>query len=125
MAFELRSRSFRNGDEIPQRFAGEGANVSPHLAWHDAPEGTRSLVLIMDDPDAPRGTFTHWVLWDISPTTVELPEGFSAGNAEKVGRNDFGKRMYGGPMPPVGHGPHRYFLRLYALDKASLGLPSG
>jgi Raf kinase inhibitor-like YbhB/YbcL family protein len=114
MAFDLRSTAFANGEAIPRRYTCEGEDVSPPLSWSDPPEGTRSLALVVDDPDAPGGTFTHWLAWDIDPATSELGEG-EAAPAE--GRNDFGQTGYRGPCPPPGHGPHRYFLRLYALGE--------
>lgn len=126
MAFELESEAFRNGGTIPERYTGTGENISPPLRWHGAPPGTQSFVLIMDDPDAPRGTFTHWLLWDLPAGINALPADVHRGGRLGVaGRNDFGKLGYGGPLPPIGHGPHRYYFRLYALDVPELGLPEG
>jgi Raf kinase inhibitor-like YbhB/YbcL family protein len=91
----------------------EGEDLSPPLSWSGVPEGTRSLALIVDDPDAPVGTLTHWLAWGLDPAA----EGVGEGEAAPVeGRNDFGTGGYRGPCPPPGHGHHRYFLRLYALD---------
>ena len=95
--------------------------MSPPLSWSDPPESTRSLALVVDDPDAPGGTFTHWLAWDIDPAAGELGEGQAA---PSEGRNDFGQSGYRGPCPPQGHGPHRYFFRLYALSEP-LGVEPG
>jgi Raf kinase inhibitor-like YbhB/YbcL family protein len=111
--FALRSEEFTHGNEIPRRHTCEGEDVSPALSWSDPPAGTRALALIVDDPDAPRGTFTHWVAWNIDPLAGGLGEGESA---PAEGRNDFGTVGWSGPCPPPGHGPHRYFFRLHALD---------
>jgi Raf kinase inhibitor-like YbhB/YbcL family protein len=119
--FILTSPAFSDGEAIPPRYTCEGANLSPPLSWSGLPEGTRSLSLIMDDPDAPVGTFTHWLAWGIDPEVG----GLAAGERAPVeGRNDFGVTGYGGPCPPPGHGPHRYFFRLYALD-SEVGLHPG
>jgi Raf kinase inhibitor-like YbhB/YbcL family protein len=125
MAFELESSVFQHGGTIPARFTGTGEDVSPPLQWRGTPQGAQSLALIVDDPDAPHGTFTHWLLWDIPPTQNALAEGWRPGSLGKSGRTDFDKVGYGGPMPPPGHGPHRYFFRLYALDRPELGLREG
>lgn len=111
--FALRSEAFTHGGKIPRRHTCEGEDVSPALSWSDPPAGTRTLALIVDDPDAPVGTFTHWLGWNIDPTAAGLGEGESA-LAE--GSNDFGTGGWSGPCPPPGHGSHRYFFRLYALD---------
>src|SRR5688500_10145965 len=97
MAFKISSPAFANGSDIPVRHTCDGNDLSPQIAWSDVPEGTRSLALIVDDPDAPRGTFTHWVLYDIPPDTNGLGEGATLGIA---GRNSFGRSGYGGPCPP-------------------------
>jgi Raf kinase inhibitor-like YbhB/YbcL family protein len=112
---ELTSTAFGNGEPIPRRHSCEGEDVSPALSWSDVPEGTSSLALIVDDPDAPRGTFTHWLAWGIDSAAGGLGEGESA---PVEGRNDFGESGYRGPCPPPGHGPHRYFFRLHALEEA-------
>ena len=124
-AFILESPAFAEGATIPKRYTCEGANVSPELRWRDAPAQTRSFALIVDDPDAPGRTFTHWVLFDIPADRTSLPEGLQPGDVGVAGRNDFGKTGYGGPCPPPGHGPHRYFFTLYALDTETLNLKRG
>lgn len=111
--FALSSSAFAAGEAIPSRHTCEGENTSPPLDWSDIPEGARSLALIVDDPDAPVGTFTHWLAWGIDPAGGGLGEG-EAAPAE--GRNDFGVEGWSGPCPPPGHGRHRYFFRLHALD---------
>jgi Raf kinase inhibitor-like YbhB/YbcL family protein len=119
--FTLTSSAFENGQEIAQRHACDGDDLSPQLRWSGAPDGTRSLALIVDDPDAPVGTFTHWLAWSIAPTSGGLAEGEAA---PVEGRNDFGSVGYRGPCPPPGHGPHRYFFRLRSLD-AEVELEAG
>ncbi len=127
MAFTISSTSFSNGGEIPKRFTCDGADTSPELSWTDPPADTRSFALIADDPDAPDGTWTHWVLFDLPPITNSLPEGMTKidelPGGERQGRNDFRKIGYNGPCPPPGK-PHRYFYKLYALDR-KLGLKPG
>jgi Raf kinase inhibitor-like YbhB/YbcL family protein len=125
MAFTLSSPSFAEGGAIPRLHTCEGADLSPALEWSGEPDGTGSLALIVDDPDAPVGTWNHWLLWDIPASTHALPQGFKAGQAGVSGTNDFGKLGYGGPCPPKGHGPHRYYFKLYAVKASSLGLPIG
>lgn len=125
MVFRLESSAFANGGDIPRKYTGEGDDLSPPLRWEDPPPGTQSYVLIVDDPDAPRGTFTHWILFDIPAHCTELPEGIGVRTVGRSGRNDFGTLGYRGPHPPVGHGPHRYYFRLYALDRPTLGLGEG
>jgi Raf kinase inhibitor-like YbhB/YbcL family protein len=109
---ELTSTAFAGGQPIPQRHSCEGEDLSPPLSWTDVPEGATSLALIVDDPDAPGGTFTHWLGWGLDPAAGGLGEGEAA---PVEGRNDFGATGYRGPCPPPGHGPHRYFFRLHAL----------
>jgi hypothetical protein len=118
---QLTSTAFIEGAAIPAKYTCDAKNVSPPLKWSGVPAGTKSLVLIVDDPDAPSGTWVHWVLYDLAPTVSELPEDlaksqFVAGGA-KQGLNDFKHLGYGGPCPPRGK-PHRYFFKLYALDAA-------
>ena len=125
MAFRVRVLAFDEGATIPQRHTGEGEDLSPAIEWEDLPDGTRSLALLVDDPDAPSGVWTHWLLWDIPSSEHGLAEGFQPGRVGVSGINDFGKEGYGGPMPPMGHGPHRYFFKLYALDMSRLNLHSG
>jgi len=126
MQISLTSPAFRDGGVIPARYTCDGENISPPLRWGDLPAGTRALVLICDDPDAPGKTWVHWVLYDLPPDVQELPEGIppkeALENGAKQGRNDFRKLGYGEPCPPGG--THRYFFKLYALDKP-LGLAPG
>jgi Raf kinase inhibitor-like YbhB/YbcL family protein len=117
----LTSESFEHGDRVPDRHALEGENLSPPLSWSGLPEATRSIAVICEDPDAPSGTFVHWLGWGIAPDAERLGEGESA---PKEGRNDFGNTGYDGPSPPPGHGAHRYYFRAYALD-AEPGLAPG
>ncbi len=125
MAFQIFSNAFREGGLIPKLHSGEGADVSPSLEWTGEPAGTRGFALIVDDPDAPAGTWTHWLLWDLPAATHTLAQGFKPGGLGVSGKNDFGRSGYGGPYPPKAHGPHRYFFTLYALDVPSLGLSAG
>jgi Raf kinase inhibitor-like YbhB/YbcL family protein len=118
---EITSGAFDHGGSIPPRHSCEGENVSPPLSWAGVPDGTRSLALIVDDPDAPVGTFTHWLAWGIDPAAGGLADGEAA---PREGRNGFGTVGYGGPCPPPGHGRHRYFFRLQALD-VDLDLEAG
>jgi Raf kinase inhibitor-like YbhB/YbcL family protein len=111
--FDLTSSAFDEGQPIPERFSCDGDNVSPPLDWSSIPEGTRSLALILHDPDAPSGDFTHWVGWNIDPGAGGLGEG---AHATVEGANGFGQNGYGGPCPPPGHGAHRYVHELFALD---------
>ena len=127
MSFQFATAAFSAGGAIPKKFTCDGPDVSPKLAWNEPPAGTQSLAVIMDDPDAPRGTWVHWVLYDLPGDTRELSENILkqeqlAGGARQ-GRNDFGKTGYGGPCPPPGK-PHRYLFKLYALD-AKLNLKAG
>ena len=119
MAFELKSSAFSAGGDIPKKFTCDGPDLSPTLNWGDAPASTQSISLIVDDPDAPAGTWVHWVLYDLPASARALPEGVPGDqelkNGARQGRNDFGKTGYGGPCPPPGR-PHRYFFKLYALD---------
>ncbi|WP_376793287.1 YbhB/YbcL family Raf kinase inhibitor-like protein [Thermoflexus sp.] len=115
----LRSPAFAEGETIPREYTCDGADRSPPLRWDPPPPGTRSLALVMDDPDAPGGRFVHWTLYGIPPERTELPEGLPAHPAlegiGRQGRNDFRRIGYGGPCPPPGP-PHRYRFTLYALD---------
>jgi len=117
---DISSAAFNDGEEIPLRNTCDGKNISPPLKWSGIPESTRSLVLICDDPDAPAGTWVHWVLYDLPPTVSELAEAVSQSGtpaqAGTQGVNDFKGLGYGGPCPPPGM-PHRYFFKLYALDE--------
>ncbi len=125
MGFRLFSSAFSEGGNIPDLHTCQGADVSPSLEWLDPPAGTRSFALVVDDPDAPAGTWNHWLLYDIPPGIRNLAQGYKPGTVGVSGKNDFGKLGYGGPCPPKGHGPHRYFFRLYALDVETSGLPAG
>lgn len=107
------SPTFSDGAMIPARFTADGANVSPLLEISGVPAGTKSLVLIVDDPDAPAGTWNHWLLWNISPDTASIAEDSVPAGAV-AGKNDFGRTVYLGPSPPSG--THRYYFRLFALD---------
>jgi len=123
----LTSTSFQDGSQIPAKFTCSGAGVSPQLAWSAPPAATVSLALIVTDPDAPRGTWVHWVLYNLPAGTRTLTEGVPGigqlWDGALQGRNDFGKIGYGGPCPPPGS-PHHYIFTLYALD-AKLNLPAG
>jgi hypothetical protein len=118
MNLDIKSTAFGEGDLIPKKFTCDGADISPELSWSQPPEGTGSMVLICDDPDAPMGTWVHWVLYGLSPDTLEISEGIPDGKVvlggAKHGVNDFRKYGYGGPCPPGG--THRYFFKLYAVD---------
>jgi len=122
---QLRSPAIENKSSIPRRFACDGENVSPAFFWEDAPKETKSFVLVIHDPDAPRKDgFTHWLLYDIPPNVTRIREGFpkQATDLGLQGQNDSGDLGYLGPCPPSG--THRYFARLYAL-KSRLDLPPG
>jgi Raf kinase inhibitor-like YbhB/YbcL family protein len=114
MSIELTSAAFADGDTIPDKYARLGDNVSPPLAWSGVPEGTIELALIVEDPDAPSGTFTHWIVSGLGPDTEGLAEGELPARAVE-GSNDFGEDGYGGPQPPPGDPPHRYVFTLLAL----------
>ena len=113
MEFKLTSPAFHHGSQIPSKYTCDGENINPHLVIHGAPEGTRSLALLMEDPDAPSGLWVHWVVWDIPPETKEIREHMVPFGSWEGG-NSWGEKGYGGPCPPPG--THRYFFRLYALD---------
>jgi Raf kinase inhibitor-like YbhB/YbcL family protein len=118
--FSLSTEAFENGRPIPQQYTCDGADETPSLNWSDPPEGTKSFALVIDDPDAPSGTFRHWGVYDI-PASAR-----SIGGGQRVGTevtNDFGKPGYGGPCPPKGHGTHHYHFKLFALnvDRLDLG----
>lgn len=109
----LTSDAFANGQSIPAKYTCKGKNISPALAWTEPPTRTQSLALIMDDPDAPGGTWVHWVLFNIPVGMRTLPEDLHT-RSISVGKNSWGDMQYGGPCPPSG--THRYFFKLYALD---------
>ncbi len=117
---DIRSDDFKNQQPIPKKFTCDGQGVSPVLHFHDVPQQSQSLVLIVDDPDAPSGTFDHWVVWNIPSDTQKLVEGAQVGTQ---GVNGMGSQKYFGPCPPHGK-PHRYFFKLFALDK-KLDLKAG
>lgn len=122
----IKSNAFEDKGKIPSKYTCDGENISPELSWSGFPEGTKSFALIVEDPDAPAGTWIHWVLYDIPASVTELPEGVPDDeilpNGARHGLNDFKDIGYGGPCPP--RGVHRYFFKLYALDE-KLGLKSG
>jgi Raf kinase inhibitor-like YbhB/YbcL family protein len=125
MAFTLICPAFANGGSIPREFSCDGSNRSPELRWSGAPPGTRSFALIVHDPDAPKGDFTHWTLFDIPADSDHIDPAAGRHAPGTQGRNDFGQDGYGGPCPPVGHGTHRYVFDLYALDTDSINVPAG
>jgi Raf kinase inhibitor-like YbhB/YbcL family protein len=128
MPFTIKSPAFAPNGAIPSKYTCEGADTSPPLEWSDAPDGTKSFALIVDDPDAPdpakpQRVYVHWVVYDIPASATKLPEnaaksGLPSGAGQ--GANDWGKQIYGGPCPPIGR--HRYFFKLYALDTQLKGL---
>jgi len=111
--FALESTAFEHAQAIPNRYTCDGEDLSPPLRWANVPDETRTLALLVDDPDAPGGVFTHWVAWGLDPGAGGLREGQAA---PSEGRNDFDTIGYRGPCPPPGDGRHRYLFRLYALD---------
>jgi hypothetical protein len=117
---KITSSAFQQGGNIPSKFSCDGPNTSPPLQISDVPSEAKSLVLIVDDPDAPSGLFTHWAVWNISPQTTTIGEGSTPKGVQ--GTNDFGKSGYGGPCPPSG--THRYYFKVFALDR-ELDLPVG
>lgn len=117
-ALEITSTAFKHTTEIPDAYTCTGSNTSPELTWAHAPAGTKTFVLICEDPDAPFGTWTHWIVYNIPENMTTLIENFALTNTEtniRQGINDFGEKTYGGPCPPPSN-PHRYFFRLYALN---------
>jgi len=117
----LTSDAFQDGQPIPTQYTCDGADRPPAFSWGEPPQGTRSFALVVDDPDAPSGTFRHWGVFDI-PASAR-----SIGGGRRIGtevNNDFGKPGYGGPCPPKSHGPHHYHFKLFALDVDKLGLGS-
>ena len=120
---KLTSPAFKPGGRIPRKYTGEGEDLSPPLAWSDAPDGAKEFALICEDPDAPQPEpWVHWVVYGISAIRVSLSEATAGGGFE--GKNSFGRPGYGGPMPPPGHGIHHYYFKLYALDEPT-SLPTG
>jgi len=124
-AFKITVEAFGEGAAIPRGCTCDGGDLSPGLHWAGEPSETRSFALIMDDPDAPGGTWNHWLIWDIPADIHTMPGGNEHASIGVSGTNDFGRRGYGGPCPPKGGGSHRYFFRLFALDTARLGLSPG
>jgi len=126
MKLEVTSPAFTEGGMIPSKYTCEGADVSPPLNIKGIPEGTKSIALIADDPDAPRGIWIHWVLYDWPPEMLSIPENVPKAaelpNGAKQGMTDFGRPGYGGPCPPSG--THRYYFKVYALDK-KIDKPAG
>ncbi|HXB58559.1 MAG TPA: YbhB/YbcL family Raf kinase inhibitor-like protein [Candidatus Acidoferrales bacterium] len=113
------STAFEDGQPIPEKYTGQGDNVSPPLQWSDAPQQTKSFALICEDPDAPSGTFTHWLVYNLPPTTISLDENVPKGQSMVYGflqgKSDFGNVGYGGPAPPAGK-VHHYIFKVYAVD---------
>jgi len=126
MPLTITSVAFRPGEVIPTRYTRDGENVSPPLEWRDAPPETKSFVLLVEDPDAPSGTFRHWAMYNIPATETGLPEGASGQGRSGAGEgiNGFGNARYYGPQPPRGHGPHHYHFRLAALAAPRLNIPA-
>ncbi len=118
---KITSSAFQEGGDIPSKFSRDGGNVNPPLRFEGAPTNAKSLVLIVDDPDAPVGLFTHWLVWNIDPKTTEIPERGAPKGAVQ-GTNDYSNLGYGGPQPPSG--THRYYFKIFALDQ-TLDLRSG
>jgi Raf kinase inhibitor-like YbhB/YbcL family protein len=125
---KITSSAFKQEEEIPKKYTCDDIDISPPLSWTDAPKETDSFALICDDPDAPVGTWVHWVIYNIPAETTQLPEAVqkteTLASGARQGRNDFRRVGYGGPCPPPGHGYHRYFFKLYALD-STLDLKAG
>lgn len=126
MPLTITSPAFRDGEVIPPRYTRDGENLSPPLEWRDAPPETKSFVLIVEDPDAPSGTFRHWAMYNIPASETGLPEGASGQGHSGAGEgmNGFRNARYDGPQPPKGHGPHHYHFRLAALDAQRLDMPA-
>lgn len=123
MPLQISSPTIPARGAIPQRYTGDGENLSPPLAWSDPPPGTRSFVVAVEDTDAPGGSFWHWAAYDIAAGDRQLGEGAAGSGGLAMAVNDFGRPGYGGPRPPRGDGPHRYHFRLAALDVERLELP--
>jgi len=117
---KITSSAFQDGGNIPSKFTCDGGDINPPLQIAEVPSGAKSLALVVDDPDAPSGLFTHWMVWNISPQTNTIAEGSTPKGVHGI--NDFGKSGYGGPCPPSG--THRYYFKIFALDR-ELDLPPG
>lgn len=121
---QITSTAFQDGEEIPRQYSREGAELSPPLAIEDVPDGTETLALIVDDPDAPSRTWVHWLIWNIPADRTAIPEDVPQEETVSVlgdarqGLNDFDEIGYGGPMPPPGHGTHHYRFTVHALSEA-------
>jgi Raf kinase inhibitor-like YbhB/YbcL family protein len=127
MTLQIQTPAFEPNQMIPKQFTRDGGNVSPTVEWRDAPSGTKSFALIVEDPDAPRGIFRHWAAYDIPADAQRLHEGAGSstqGAAIQMAKNDFGDAKYDGPQPPPGHGVHHYHFRLFALDVPELDVPA-
>ena len=126
MTLKLTSSAFIEKGNIPDKYTCKGKNISPPVTWEEAPEGAKSFTLICDDPDAPGGTWDHWILLNIPSAQTHLAEGIAARsqfeNGSRHGKNSWGRNDYGGPCPPSGK--HRYYFKIYALDTL-LDLPAG
>ncbi len=125
MPLALMSPAFPPGGAVPAEYTCDGADISPPISWSGVPVGAQSLVLIVEDPDAPSGVFRHWAAYDIPPTTTGLAQGYGPRRVAarfREARNDFGERYYGGPCPPKGHGVHHYHFRLLAISRPRLDL---
>ena len=127
MPLTLTSSAFAEGQAIPVKYTRDGENLSPPLKWTGAPDDTKSFILIVEDPDAPSGTFRHWAIYNIPADRDGLPESVDTGanHAIRYGKNDFGNARYDGPEPPRGHGVHHYHFRLGALSVPTIQLPAG
>lgn len=120
MAFTITSPAFADGQPVPKQFTCDGNDAPPPITMADPPKGSKSFAVIMDDPDAPKGTFTHWLAYDIPADGNAL-----RATAGKTLPNSFGREGYGGPCPPTGHGSHRYYFTVHAVDVPSLEVPGG
>jgi Raf kinase inhibitor-like YbhB/YbcL family protein len=125
MALVVTTPAFEDDHKIPERFSRDGGNLSPQLEWRGEPAETRSFAVVVEDPDAPKGTFRHWAAYNIPAGTHRIPEGAGSerggsGLAIAMARNDFGNTHYDGPQPPRGHGTHHYHFRVFALGIAEL-----
>jgi len=129
MSYTIKSSAFKEGAPIPKEYSCEGKNTSPELSWSGAPAGTKSFVLICDDPDAPHGAWTHWIVYDVPSTTLSFSPNMKIGaeleHGIKQGSQSSGVLGYQGPCPPQGHGVHHYHFTLYAMECPSLGIAGG
>ena len=116
-SIRVSSSAFEDGQPIPRQYTCDGANQRPEVSWGEAPKETRSFALVVDDPDAPGGTFRHWGMYDLPPTARSIAAG-------RLAINDMGNAGYDGPCPPKGHGPHHYHFKLFALDVDHLMVPN-